>query len=156
MNWITVVWSMITAVCLTFAAVHLLVWLFSREARANLLFAVSAGAAGALTMLELVALRAATPAAYGEALRWMHVAVAVVVIALVWFVRSYLRAGRLWLAWAITGLRALVLVPNFFAYPNATFGEITAIASSSVLGEPVSWESRIHGESSFRPALCCC
>jgi PAS domain S-box-containing protein len=138
MNWITVAWSMITAVCLSFAAVHLLVWLRSRDARENLLFAVSAGAAGALTMLELVALRATTPAAYGEALRWMHVAVAVVVIALVWFVRFYLRAGRLWLAWAITGLRALVLVPNFFAYPNATFGEITAITPFYLLGENVS------------------
>jgi len=47
MNWITVTWSMITAVCLSFAAVHLLVWLRSRDARANLLFAISAGAAGA-------------------------------------------------------------------------------------------------------------
>jgi two-component system sensor kinase FixL len=138
MNWITIVWSMVTAVCLSFALLHLVVWLRSRDARANLLFAISAGAAGALTMLELVALRAATPAAYGEALRWMHVAVAVVIIALVWFVRLYLRAGRLWLAWAITGLRALVQLPNFFGYPNATFSEITAITSLSLLGEPVS------------------
>ena len=138
MSWITVVWSMITAACLSFAAVHLLVWLHSRDATANLLFAISAGAAGVLTMLELVAFRAVTPAAYGEALRWMHVSVAVVVIALVWFVRAYLGAGRLWLAWAITGLRALVLVPNFVAYPNATFGEITAVTSSSLLGDAVS------------------
>jgi len=152
MNWITVVWSMTTAACLSFAGVHLLVWLHSRDARTNLLFAISAAAAGMLTILELVAFRAATPAAYGEALRWMHVAVAVVVIALVWFVRSYLRAGRIWLAWIITGLRALVLVPNFVAYPNATFGEITAITSFSLLGEPVSvpageqnpWRFLIH------------
>ena len=134
MSWITVVWSMVTAACLSFAAVHLLVWLHSHDARTNLLFAISAAAAGALTMQELLAFRAATPAAYGEALRWMHLAAAVVVIALVWFVRSYLRAGRIWLAWAITGLRALVLVPNFFAYPNATFGEITAITPFYLLG----------------------
>jgi PAS domain S-box-containing protein len=152
MSWITVVWSMITAVCLSFAAVHLLVWLRSRDARTNLLFAISAGAAGVLTMLELVAFRAATPAAYGETLRWMHVAVAIVVIALVWFVRSYLREGRIWLAWTITGLRALVLVPNFIAYPNATFGEITSIASFRLVGETVSvpvgepnpWRVLIH------------
>jgi two-component system sensor kinase FixL len=137
MSWVTIAWSMITAVCLSFAAVHLAVWLRSRDARENLLFAICAGAAGAVTMLELVALRAATPAAFGEALQWMHVAVAVVVIALVWFVRAYLRAGRLWLAWAITGLRALILVPNFVAYPNATFGEITAITPFSLLGEAV-------------------
>jgi two-component system sensor kinase FixL len=138
MSWITVTWSMITAVCLSFAAVHLLVWLRSRDARENLLFAISAGAAGALTMLELAAFHAPTPAAYGEVLRWMHVAVAVLIIALVWFLRSYLRVGRLWLAWAITGLRALVLVPNFVAYPNATFEEITAITPFYLLGESVS------------------
>ncbi|MFN2230519.1 MAG: ATP-binding protein [Anaerolineae bacterium] len=138
MNWITVIWSMSAAVCLSFAAVHVLVALRSRDARASLLFAISAGAAGALNMLELVALRAETPAAYGEALRWMHVAAAVVMIALVWFVREYLRAGRLLLAQAITGLRVLVLVPNFVGYPNATFSEISAIATSSLLGEPVS------------------
>jgi signal transduction histidine kinase len=155
MNWITVAWSMITAVCLSFAAVHLLVWLRSRDARENLLFAISAGAAAALTMLELVALRATSPAAYGEALRWMHVAAAVVVIALVWFLRSYLHAGRLWLAWAITGLRALVLAPNFVGYPNATFEEITAITPFSLLGERVSvpmgepnpWRSIVHAAS---------
>jgi two-component system, LuxR family, sensor kinase FixL len=152
MNWITATWSMITGVCLSFAAVHLLVWLYTRDARENLLFAISAGAAGALTMLELVAFRAASPAAYGEALRWMHVAAAVVIIALVWFLRSYLQTGRLWLAWAITGLRALVLVPNFVAYPNATFGEITAITPFYLLGENVSvpvgepnpWRSIVH------------
>jgi two-component system sensor kinase FixL len=138
MSWITVTWSMIAAVCLSFAAVHLLVWLRSRDARENLLFAISAGAAGALTMLELAAFHAPTPAAYGEVLRWMHVAVAVLIIALVWFLRSYLRVGRLWLAWAITGLRALVLVPNFVAYPNATFEEITAITPFYLLGESVS------------------
>ncbi|UCH17422.1 MAG: PAS domain-containing protein [Burkholderiales bacterium] len=138
MSWITVVWSMIAAVCLSFAAVHLLVWLRSRDTQANLLFAISAGAAGALTVLELVAMRAATPAAYGEALRWMHVAVAIVVIAIVWFLRAYLQAGRIWLAWTITGLRALVLVPNFFAYPNATFGEISAVTSFTLWGESVS------------------
>jgi hypothetical protein len=69
MSWITVIWSMSAAVCLSFAAVHLLVALRSRDARANLLFAISAGAAGALNLLELVALRAETPAAYGERLR---------------------------------------------------------------------------------------
>lgn len=152
MSWIIVVWSMGAAVCLSFAAVHFMVALRARDARANLLFAASAAAAAALTMLELIALRAETPAAYGEALRWMHLAVAVVVIAIVWFVRAYLRRGRLWLAWAITGLRLLVLAPNFISYPNATFAEITAIESFSMFGERVAvpvgdpnpWRVLIH------------
>jgi len=138
MSWIIVVWSMGAATCLSFAAVNFLVALRARDARANLLFAVSATAAAALTMLELIALRAETAAEYGQALRWMHLAVAVVVIAIVWFVRAYLRRGRLWLAWTITGLRLLVLAPNFIAYPNATFAQITAIESFSLFGERVA------------------
>jgi two-component system sensor kinase FixL len=138
MSWVTVVWSMGAAVCLSFAAVHLLVWLNLREARSNLLFAIGASAAAAATMIELAALRADTPAAYGEAIRWMYVPVSVAIVAVVWFVRTYLRAGRLWLAWGITVLRALVLVPNFASYPNASFGEITQIGSMLLLGEAVA------------------
>jgi len=138
MSWVTVGWSMIAAVCMSFAAVHALVWLHSRDKLANLLFAISAFAAGVLTVIEMVAMRAATPAAYSEALRWMHVAAAIIVIALVWFVRAYLQAGRLWLAWTIVGLRALVLVANFFVYPNGTFVEISALKMMPFLGETLS------------------
>jgi hypothetical protein len=45
------VWSMGAAVWLSFAAVHLLTWLNSRDARASLLFAIGASAAATLTML---------------------------------------------------------------------------------------------------------
>ncbi|UCG96066.1 MAG: PAS domain-containing protein [Burkholderiales bacterium] len=155
MSWITVTWSMIAAVCLSFAAVHLLVWLRARAAPASLYFAISAGAAGVLTLLELAAMRASSPVEYAEMLRWMHVAAAVIVIGVVWFVRSYLQAGRAWLAWTIAGLRVLVLVPNFFGYSNATFSDITAIASFEFLGDTVSipvgepnpWRSLIHASS---------
>jgi len=152
MSWVTVIWSMAAAVSLTFAVVHLLVWLRARDARTNLLFAVAAVAAGVLALLEANLMRAQTPAAYGEILRWMHVSVAVLIIAMVWFLHFFLNAGRRWLAWMITGLRTSVLIPNFLFYPNATFADVTGLRHVRFLGEmfsvPVAevnpWRVLIH------------
>ena len=80
-------------------------WVKSRDAWTSLLFALAAAAVVPIAMLELALMRAQTPAQFGELLRALHVPLAVVVISLVWFIRLYLRAGRLWLAWLVTGLR---------------------------------------------------
>ena len=70
-----------------------------------------------------------------------------------WFRSShYLGAGRLWLAWLITGLRGLVLVINFSLSPNATFQEVHALREVFFLGETLSapvgdvnpWRFLIH------------
>ena len=42
MSWVTVVWSMIAAACLTLATVHGVVWWWRREAWASVLFALTA------------------------------------------------------------------------------------------------------------------
>jgi len=152
MSWITVIWSMAAGVTLTLAAVHFLVWLRDRKAVANLLFSVSAVAAAVVGIQELVLMRAQTPAEFGAILRWMHVPAATIVVALAWFIRSYLGAGRLWLAWSFTGLRVLVLIVNFSLSPNITFEEIYALNSVSFLGETLSapvgdmnpWRFLIH------------
>ena len=138
MSWITFIWAMCAAVCLTLASLYAIVWIRRRSTWDNLLFAVAAAAAAVLAILELNLMRSPTSAAYGEILRWMHASVAVLVIAVVWFVHFYLQAGRLWLAWLITALRALVLVPNFLLYPNATFAEISGLQHVMFLGEVFS------------------
>lgn len=152
MSWVTVIWSIAAGASLTFAAVHFLVWLRDREAVANLLFSISAAAATVIAMQELSVMRAQTPAEFGVILRWMHLPAAIITVALVWFIRSYLGAGRLWLAWLITGLRGLVLVINFSLSPNATFQEVHALREVFFLGETLSapvgdvnpWRFLIH------------
>jgi len=151
MSWVTVIWSMAAGVSLTLAAVHLLVWLRDRAAIANLLFSVSAVAAAVIAGQELAVMRAQAPAEFAGILRWMHVSAAAIVVAVVWFIRCYLGAGRLWLAWAITCLRGLILIANFL-FPNATFAEIHALREVSWLGESLSapigemnpWRYAIH------------
>jgi two-component system, LuxR family, sensor kinase FixL len=58
-------------------------------------------------------------------------------VSLVGFVRLYLRAGRLWLAWTVCGLRTLSLVLDFLYTPNLNYREITALRNVSFPGEKV-------------------
>jgi PAS domain S-box-containing protein len=152
MSWICPIWSIAAGISLGLAAMHFLVWLRSRTSSVNLLFTFAALAGCAIALLEMVMMRAQTPAEYGELLRWMHVSAAAIIISIVWIVRLHLRAGRLWLAWSVTGLRIVVLLANFLTSPNATFHEITELrfvpwlgeVVSIPVGEPSPWRILIH------------
>src|SRR5260370_34590349 len=137
MSWVTIIWAMIAAACLTLAPVHVLVWWQRREARANLLFAVTAVATAVFAGFELWMMRAETSVAFGTAVRWGHAPIWVVFVSLAGFVRLYLRAGRLWLACTACGLRTLSLILNFVFTPNLNYREITALRHVSFLGETV-------------------
>jgi two-component system, LuxR family, sensor kinase FixL len=138
MGWVTIIWAMIASACLTLALVHLLVWQRRREAWANLLFALTAAATAVFAGCELWMMRADTPVAFGIATRWAHVPAWVLIVSLVGFVRLCLGAGRLWLAWAICGVRTLSLILNFVFIPNLNYREITALRHVSFLGEKVA------------------
>jgi PAS domain S-box-containing protein len=115
------------ALCFTLAGIYLLVWCKQRDGWVHLLFACSAIAAGVIAGYELASMRAETTAQYGALLRWAHLPVWMMLVSVVWFVRLYLRAGRLWLAWSICGLRTLALVLNFVFTPNLNYREITGL-----------------------------
>jgi PAS domain S-box-containing protein len=138
MNWVTIIWSMLAAVCLTLALIHGLVWVWRRQAQANLLFALIAIATAGLAVSEWWMMRADTPEQFGAALRWSHVPTWVLVLSLVGFVRVYLGAGRRWLAWAICGVRTLSLILDFVFTPNLNYRTIIALRHVPFLGESVS------------------
>jgi hypothetical protein len=127
MSWITVVWSMNAAACLTLAGVYLLVWSKQSREWANLAFSVTAIAAAAIAAFELAMIRAGTASQYEALIRWIHLPVWVLVVSFVSFVRLYLRAGRARLAWSIYVLRTLILILNFILTPNINFRRITAL-----------------------------
>jgi two-component system, LuxR family, sensor kinase FixL len=137
MSWVTIIWAMVASACLTLALVYVLVWWRRREARANLLFALTAVATAVFAGCELWMMRAETPGAFGMAVRWAHLPVWVLILSFVGFVRLYLRAGRLWLAWTICGVRTLSLILNFVCTPNLNYREITALRHVSFLGDTV-------------------
>jgi two-component system sensor kinase FixL len=127
MSWVTIVWSMDAAVCVTLGTMFLLVWLHQPDNFPYLLFATSAFGVACFAMLELAMMRASTPEMYGTLVRWAHVPAWVVVVSLVWFVRLYLGAGRPWLAWTVCGMRTVSLVLDFYLSPNLNFREISAV-----------------------------
>ena len=118
MSWITIVWSMNAAACLTLATIYLLVWSKQRERWAYLVLSCNAVAGAALTAFELWLLRAQSAEEYAEILRWTQLPVWSLIVTLVVFVRLYLRAGRLWLAWSVCSARTLALILNFVFIPN--------------------------------------
>ncbi len=113
MSWVTIIWAMIASACLTLALLHVLVWWRRREARANLLFALTAVATAVFAGFELWMMQAATPGAFGMAV------------------------GRPWLAWTVCAVRTLSLILNFVCTPNLNYREITALRHVSFLGETV-------------------
>lgn len=138
MSWVTIIWSMIASACLTLAVIYFLVWCQRRTAWADLLFTFTSAGVAAYAGCELWIMRAQTPEEYAAALRWIHVPTWVIVVSLVGFVRSHLRAGRVWLAWSIFALRSLALLLNFLVGQNLHFREVTALRHVPFLGEPVA------------------
>jgi PAS domain S-box-containing protein len=137
MSLITIIWSMMAAACLTLAAINFLTWSRNREAWANLFFSLLAAGTAAWIFCELWMMRAETPAEFATALKWGHVAVWLLIVSLVEFVRLYLKAGRPWLAWVVWGFRTLALALNFLVGQNLNYREITHLQHIRFLGESV-------------------
>jgi two-component system, LuxR family, sensor kinase FixL len=138
MSWITIVWSMNAAACLTLAGISLLVWCKQRENWVHLVFSTSAVAAAAIAAFELAMMHCETIWQYEALVRWIHVPTWVLIVSFVSFVRLYLHAGRPWLAWTICGLRTVVLILNFIFTPNLNFRQITTLHQFSWGGEIIS------------------
>jgi two-component system sensor kinase FixL len=138
MSWLTATWLVIASACVTLASIHFHVWLKHRQAWANLAFVIFALCVTWLGYLELGELHAQSTEEFGRLLWWIHFPICIGMIALVFFVRFYFRAGRPWLGWTAVGMRILGLVVNVFSTPNVNFREITSIEKVVVLGDPLS------------------
>jgi two-component system, LuxR family, sensor kinase FixL len=138
MNWVTIIWSMTAAACLTLAAIHFLVWWQRRTAWADLVFTLTTVGVAVFAGFELSMMLAKTPGQFAAALRWIQVPTWVIVVSLAGFVRLYLRAGRRWLAWSVFALRSLALLLNFLVGQNLNYLEVTRLRHVRFLGETVS------------------
>jgi hypothetical protein len=133
-HWVTILWSMVAAVCLTVAAMLLLVWFKQRNAWGYLLLSCSAVSAAVIAGFELAAMRAQTPEEYGAIFRWSIPVVSVLTVSLVFFIRVHLRAGRWWLAWMVVVARTLVVILNFAFTPNLHHKQITGLRHLTIGG----------------------
>ena len=137
MSLVTVIWSMVAAACLTLAAIHFPVWWRNRGAQTTLAFALAAVSTAALAFCELVMLKAATPREYATAVRWAHVPIALLLVALAGFAFHYLDAGRRWLAATAIGMRLVSLVLNFATGQNLNWLEVRELRPITFLGDAI-------------------
>jgi len=137
MSWVTIVWLCAASACVTLAGVHLQIGL-KQPRQFYLWFAVMGLSAAAVGGCELAVMRSETAAQIGLAVRWAHVPLFILFVSFLFFVRTYFRAGRSWLAWTILADRAVCLAINFIQSPNLTYSEITGVRRIAFLGETVS------------------
>ena len=123
---------MTAAACLTLAAVHLPVWWRNREARASIAFSVAAMCTAVFAFCELRMLHAQTPGAYAVALKWAHLPVTMLAVALAAFIHFYLDAGRVWLAVTAIALQVVSLPFNFMTGQNLNYQEVTVFGASLI------------------------
>lgn len=131
------IWVSIAAACVALSAIHAHVVLNRPAALAHLAFSVLTASVAAIALLELSMLRAASVDAFGASLWWYQWPVWTGIVALVFFVWRYLRAGRRWLGWTVIGLRTLTLLANALSDPNVNYREITALVPATVFGDTV-------------------
>jgi PAS domain S-box-containing protein len=137
MSWITIVWSMASAVCATLALIHLAIWFGRRSQVVHLLFALTALGAAGNALAELGMLKATTVEGYATALRMSFVPLVLLVISMAWYVRSYFGTGRRYLAAAITVVWALVLIIDAFSPFSPVFSQISGLRiTPTPWGEP--------------------
>jgi len=139
LSWLTVIWSMVAAFSLTFALLHLFFWAKEIKPRANLSFAAAAFAASVITIMELMAMKTASPEQMAALLRWVHLPVLVLSVGIIYFVRGYLASGRWWLAVTAIGLRCLALILSLTTGQSLFFKKVLGLKRITVLdGETVS------------------
>src|SRR5437762_14099068 len=115
MSWITILWSMASAICATLALIHFAIWAQRRSQVAHLLFALTALGAVGNALAEVGMMKATTVEAYAIWLRISFVPTALLVVSFVLYVRKYFGAGRLSLAAAVTVLWTVLLVVDGFS-----------------------------------------
>lgn len=138
MSWVTIVWSISAAACLTLGTEHLLVWCRKSTAWSSLLFFLLAASIAAMGAIELSEMQAQTPEQLATLHRWYHVPIWVGILSVAGFVRVRLHAGRAWLFWALCGVRTVSLVLNFLIGQNLNYLEVTRLRHIRWLGESIS------------------
>ena len=134
MNWISIVWPMVAAACLTLGFINLAIGLATPPRAARFLFFLSAVSAAAFSGAELALMRADTVTETWQLLHWANVAVAGLVVSLTGFIWVFFGTGNRWLALSVPVLFAAALVLDFFPGPSVIYREITELRTVQTFG----------------------
>jgi len=106
---------MVAAACLTLALIHLRIAFGDGRRAPHLFFSLAAVAVAVISLLELTLLCTTEVTDYDRILRWSSIPIAVMVISVVGFVRTFFGTGRNWLAWPAVALILLSQLANFIS-----------------------------------------
>src|SRR5450432_2666256 len=134
MNWIDILWPMVSSASLTLGLIHFLVWRNDKSLRGHLMFSVAAACVSSLAIFELLLMRASSVSEYTSILLWANVPVGVLIVALTLFVHWRFEAGSILLLWTILVMRLLCFVINFTTGVAQDFTLITALKPVAVPG----------------------
>ena len=138
MNWVGILWPMISGSCLTLAFIYCLAWWRAPARISHLMLAVAAASVAAVGLLEVAAMTATEPAAYARMIRWAHVPVAVSAACVIGFVFHHYGVGSPVLAILAIATRFACLVPNFLSGVNLNYASIDSLRQVAFLGTQVS------------------
>jgi two-component system, LuxR family, sensor kinase FixL len=134
MNWITTIWPMVAAVCLTLGLIELRIGLARPVDMARLFFSLSAFATAEECAVEWALTRAESPAQFQELLKWADLGNGLMIASLAAFIWVYFRPGNKWLALAGPCLWGVALIADFLPGSSLTYLEITNIRTIETLG----------------------
>ncbi|NNJ80045.1 MAG: HAMP domain-containing histidine kinase [Xanthomonadales bacterium] len=124
MNLLVVTWSMIAASCGMLGLIQLFLWSHNRREWAYMLSALMAFAAALVALQEMWLFSTPDPVAYQQLLIRHNVAIALVLIPMIWSMRLYMPVARTWAAILISALWGAGLLINFLLPGNLTFTEL--------------------------------
>ena len=89
---------MIAAVCVMLGLIQAFLWWHSRTEPAHPLSMIMAFSAAVVTMLEMGQFSSPGPTHHDKLLLWQNLAVAMVLVPMVWSIQTYLPTARWWAA----------------------------------------------------------
>jgi len=127
MNALVITWSMFSAACVLLGLTQVFLWSNNWREWVYPLSAAMSFSAAAVALLEMLLFSTPDPSRYQALLLWQNLAIALVVVPLVWSIRTYLPKARTWAAVLITACWCLGMLVNFLMPGNLTFVEVQSI-----------------------------
>lgn len=138
MDWIEIIWPMLTGASLLVAVAYVVVGFSRRANKAYIALATVAVSVAALALLELAIYRTSSPEEMAIYIRWMHVPITGLVLSFLYLLHDWSGHTPPQIAIAAGVLRVLALVINFIVGENLNFLSISDIEKSTWWGVSVS------------------
>jgi signal transduction histidine kinase len=140
MSWLTAIWSASVTACLLLAVMHLALWHRHPARKASLGLAIALLGVAGIAVIEILLMRAGTAGAAYQVLRWANLAVLVIILGLIGFVRHRFSLGNLWLA---GGSLLLRLVATIVVFAGGQPRPDITLPTMEFLGEQISLVSAL-------------